>query len=125
MYSDPPDGERLNAELRTMNSDPRDGEKLNAELRTMHSDPPDGERLNAELRTMYSDPPDGEKLNAEGKKEKEMRLSLISFLFLDRSMADAAAQKTVVKSKGRCSAVALLEARQLTCLSERRGVDKK
>lgn len=39
---------------------------------------------------------------SQGKKEKEMRLSLISFLFLDPSMADAmAAQKTVVKSEGK------------------------
>lgn len=38
---------------------------------------------------------------SQGKKEKEMRLSLISFLFLDPSMADATAQKTVVKSEGK------------------------
>lgn len=33
---------------------------------------------------------------SQGKKEKEMRLSLISFLFLDPSMVDA-----VVKSEGK------------------------
>lgn len=38
---------------------------------------------------------------SQGKKEKEMRLSLISFLFLDPSMVDAAARKTVVKSEGK------------------------
>lgn len=39
---------------------------------------------------------------SQGKKEKEMRLSLISFLFLAPSMVDAAARKkTVVKSEGK------------------------